>query len=256
MTLDTPTLTLTAIILTLNEEKHLPNCLKSLAWADEIIVFDSFSTDGTLAMAQAAGATVFQRKFDNYAAQRNAALESTAAEWVFFVDADERATPELAAEIQSKLTEPQAGWWVPRHNYIFGTLTKHAGWFPDYQLRLLRRARARYATDRVVHELVNLDGAEGYLQNPLIHLNYETVAEFIRKQTYYARYDAERLQREGTVFRTRQLLTMPLRQFWWRFITLRGWKEGWHGLRLSLLMSHFEFEKYRLLQSLQTSPKD
>ncbi|MBL8046360.1 MAG: hypothetical protein JNL09_07465, partial [Anaerolineales bacterium] len=85
-------------------------------------------------------------------------------------------------------------------------------------LRLLRRAHARYATDRVVHEVVELQGTEGHLHNPLIHLNYETVDEFIRKQTYYARYDAERLQREGTRFRVRQLLTMPLRQFWWRFI--------------------------------------
>lgn len=241
---------LAAIILTLNEEKHLPDCLKSLAWADEIVVFDSFSTDGTLEVARAAGATVLQRKFDNYAAQRNAALASTAAEWVFFVDADERATPELAAETKSKLAEPQAGWWVPRHNYIFGRLTQHAGWFPDYQLRLLRRARAHYAPDRVVHELVELDGTEGHLQSPLIHWNYETVEEFTRKQTYYARYDAERLQREGVKFRTRQLLTMPLRQFWWRFITLHGWRDGWHGLRLSLLMSRFEFEKYRLLEKL------
>lgn len=242
---------LSAIILTLNEEKHLPDCLKSLAWADEVIVFDSFSTDGTLEVARAAGAKVLQRQFDNYAGQRNAALEGTTAEWVFFVDADERATPELATEIQSKLAEPQAGWWVPRHNYIFGRLTQHAGWYPDYQLRLLRRAHARYATDRVVHELVELRGTEGYLQNPLVHLNYETVEEFIRKQTYYARYDAERLQREGVRFRARQLLTMPLRQFWWRFITLRGWKDGWHGLRLSLLMSRFELEKYRFLKGLQ-----
>lgn len=243
---------LSIIVLTLNEEKHLPDCLKSLAWADEIIVFDSFSTDGTVEIARAMGAKISQRKFDNYAGQRNAALESTSAEWVFFVDADERATPELAAEIKSKLAEPQAGWWVPRHNYIFGTLTKHAGWFPDYQLRLLRRAHARYTPDRVVHELVELNGAEGHLQNPLTHLNYETVEEFIRKQTYYARYDAERLQREGHRFRARQLLTMPLRQFWWRFITLHGWKDGWHGLRLSLLMGRFELEKYRLLRNLQT----
>lgn len=243
---------LSAIVLTLNEEKHLPDCLKSLAWADEIIVFDSFSTDGTVEIARAAGARVLQRQFDHYAGQRNAALKSTSAEWVFFVDADERATPELAAEIKCKLAQPQAGWWAPRHNYIFGKLTKYAGWFPDYQLRLLRRAHARYAPDRVVHELVELNGAEGYLQNPLIHLNYETVEEFIRKQTYYARYDADRLQREGIKFRARQLLTMPLRQFWWRFFTLRGWKDGWHGLRLSLLMSRFELEKYRLLKSLQT----
>ena len=97
---------LAAIVLTRNEEKHLPDCLTSLAWAPEVIVFDSFSTDGTLAVARAAGARVEQRQFDNYAGQRQAALGATSAEWVLFVDADERATPELAAEIEAVLGRP------------------------------------------------------------------------------------------------------------------------------------------------------
>ncbi|MDW8326531.1 MAG: glycosyltransferase family 2 protein [Anaerolineales bacterium] len=239
---------LTAIVLTLNEEKHLPDCLASLSWADEVIVFDSFSSDRTVGIARAAGARVVQRRFDDYAGQRNAALQATDAEWVFFVDADERVTPELAAEVRSVLNRAEAGWWVPRHNYIFGVLTRHAGWYPDYQLRLLRRNRARYDPNRPVHELVLLDGRAGYLQQPLIHLNYDTVAEFIAKQTAYARYDAERLRLEGVRARPHHLLTMPMRQFWWRFVTLAGWRDGWHGLRLSALMARFEFEKHRMLQ--------
>lgn len=238
---------LSAIILTRNEERHLPDCLASLAWADDVLVFDSFSTDRTVEIARAAGARVVQRRFDDYAGQRNAALQASDAEWVFFVDADERATPELAAEVRSVLSRAEAGWWTPRHNYIFGVLTRHAGWYPDYQLRLLRRAHARYDPNRPVHELALLDGQAGYLQHPLIHLNYDTVAEFIAKQTAYARYDAERLRLEGVRARPHHLLTMPARQFWWRFVTLAGWRAGWHGLRLSALMARFEFEKYRLL---------
>jgi len=240
---------LTAIVLTRNEEKHLPGCLASLSWADDVVVFDSFSTDRTVEIARAAGARVVQRRFDNYAGQRNAALQATEAEWAFFVDADERATPELALEVRSVLGRAEAGWWTPRHNYIFGVLTLHAGWFPDYQLRLLRRACARYDPNRPVHELVLLNGEAGHLRQPLIHLNYETVAEFIAKQTDYARYDAGRLKLEGVRARPHHLLTMPVRQFWWRFVTLSGWRAGWHGLRLSALMARFEFEKYRMMMA-------
>src|SRR5215213_4298997 len=132
---------LTAVVLTRNEERHLPACLASLAWAPAVVVFDSYSTDGTVAVAQAAGARVVQRVFDNYAGQRQAALAAVESEWVLFVDADERVPPALAAEIQSVLAPtgtpvaPTPAWWIPRHNYIFGTLTLHAGWYPDYQLR-------------------------------------------------------------------------------------------------------------------------
>ena len=240
---------LTAIVLTHNEEKHLPDCLASLRWAPEVIVFDSLSTDSTRDLAEAAGARVIVRPFDSYAGQRDAALQAAASEWVLFVDADERVPPTLAEEVQSVLSRPEPGWWIPRHNYLFGKLTRHAGWYPDYQLRLLRRALARYDPDRPVHELVLLDSPlpAGHLRQPFIHLNYERVGEFIAKQRYYAGYDAERLQREGVRARSRHFLLQPLRQFYWRLVTLGGWRAGLHGLRLSLLMAYFEWEKYRLL---------
>ena len=243
---------LTAVILTYNEEKHLPDCLTSLAWAPEVVVFDSFSTDRTLDIARAAGARVMQRKFDHYAGQRNAALESVQSEWVLFVDADERSTPALAHAIQEVLTGPQAGWWLPRHNYIFGKLTQHAGWYPDYQLRLLRRAQAHYDPGHPVHEIVKLEGEAGYLSTPLVHLNYETVTEFMAKQKDYAAYDAQGLAAAGIRAKTHHLVLQPVRHFYWRWIQLAGWRGGWHGLRLSLLMSYFEFEKYRRLRASQT----
>jgi glycosyltransferase involved in cell wall biosynthesis len=245
----TPSAALTAIVLTRNEERHLPDCLASLRWAPRLIVFDSLSTDATRAVAEAAGARFIQHPFESYAAQRDAALHAASTEWVLFVDADERVPPALAAEIQSVLVRPEAGWWIPRDNYLFGRLTRHAGWYPDYQLRLLRRAHARYDPARPVHELVLLDSPlpAGRLREALVHLNYDRVAEFIAKQKDYARYDAGRLQLEGVRARPHHLALQPLRQFVWRFVTLGGWRDGAHGLRLSLLMAYFEWEKYRQL---------
>ncbi len=244
---------LTAVILTHDEEKHLPACLASVAWAERVLVFDSFSGDRTLELARAAGARTEQRVFDDYAGQRNAALEAADTEWVLFVDADERVTPGLAQEVQAVLSRPEPGWWIPRHNYIFGRLTLHTGWWPDYQLRLLRRRLAHYDPARPVHELVHLDSPlpAGHLAEPFIHLNYETPAEFVAKQRYYAGYDAERLQQEGVRARPHHIVLQPLRQFYWRWITLAGWRDGLHGLRLSLLMAYFELEKYRRLWQRQ-----
>jgi glycosyltransferase involved in cell wall biosynthesis len=244
---------LTAVVLTHDEEAHLPDCLASLAWAPQVLVFDSFSRDRTLEVARAAGARTAQHAFENYGAQRQAALAAVETEWVLFVDADERVTPGLAAEAQSVLDRPEPGWWIPRHNYIFGRLTLHAGWYPDYQLRLFRRALARYDPARPVHELVRLDSPlpPGRLSEPFIHLNYATAAEFIAKQRYYAAYDAAQLHAAGARARPRNFVLQPLRQFYWRLVTLAGWRAGLHGLRLSALMAYCEFEKYRQLRRLE-----
>ncbi|GBL18740.1 uncharacterized glycosyltransferase HI_0653 [Anaerolineaceae bacterium] len=178
---------LTAIVLTLNEAAHLPDCLASLAFADAVLVFDSFSSDRTTEIAGAAGARVVQHAFTDYAAQRNAALDAVQSDWVFFVDADERVPAQLAQEVRSATMQPDvAAWWVPRHNYILGRLTLHAGWFPDYQLRLLRPDCVRYDSSRPVHELALVTGASAQLAQPLIHLNYATIREFVSKQRVYA----------------------------------------------------------------------
>lgn len=247
---------LAGVILTYNEVAHIAACIHSLRWADEVVVFDSFSTDGTVELARQAGARVLQHPFANYAQQRNAALDAVEADWVFFVDADERATPELAAEVRSVLAREENGWWVPRHNYIFGRLTKGAGWYPDYQMRLLRRGAARYDPARPVHELVILEGKAGHLSHPLIHYNYATLAEFMAKQARYIEYEARRFYRQGVRPKPHHYLSQPLRHFYWRFITLRGYRDGLHGLRLSLLMAYYNFEMYRRLGQLWRAPRD
>jgi len=245
---------LTAIVLTLNEEEHLPNCLTSLNWVDELVVFDSFSTDKTCKIAERFGARVIQHKFENYAVQRNAALAAVNSEWIFFIDADERATPELAEEIRHVIDKGvSAGWWVPRHNYIFGRLTLAAGWFPDYQLRLLKRMGAHYDPSRHVHELVQVQGEEAQLANPLIHINYTTIAEFIEKQYRYTKFDAGILYKEGLQPRPQNFILQPIRQFFWRYVHLGGWREGVHGLRLSAMMGYFQIVLYQEIRRLRST---
>jgi glycosyltransferase involved in cell wall biosynthesis len=244
---------LTAIILTHNEAANIQDCIASLRFTDHILVFDSYSTDDTVALAQQAGAQVIQHPFENYASQRNAALKAVTGttEWVLFVDADERVTPESAAEIAEKIRESNyAGWRIPRHNYIFGKLTRGAGWYPDYQTRLLRVGQARYDPARHVHELVILDGPEGTLNQPLIHYNYRDVAHFARKQRQYAAYDARILFEQGIRPKPQNYVLQPWRQFWWRLVTLKGYRDGLHGLWLSVLLAWYEFGKYLLLRRL------
>ena len=239
----------TAVILTLNEADHITDCIASLDWADHIVVYDSFSQDETMALAEKAGATTLQNRFENYAQQRNSALDAIQTDWVFFVDADERSTPELATEIRQVIVErPEMGWHVPRHNYIFGKLTLGAGWYPDYQARLFKHGRVRY--ERPVHELAVVDGEIGHLGNPLIHYNYRDVAHFHATQQSYTSYDAGILKQDGVRPKPQNYILQPWRQFWWRYVTLNGYRDGLHGLRLSLYMGYYEWIKYRKLARL------
>jgi glycosyltransferase involved in cell wall biosynthesis len=242
--------TLAAIVPTLNEEDNILDCLATLSWAERRVVFDCFSTDRTVELARQAGALVIQHPFENYAQFHNAAMEQVEAEWILFVDADERVTPELAAEIQAVIAErrEEVLWWVSRHNYIFGRLTLGAGWYPDYQSRLLRRERTRW--ERPVHEIAVADGPAGYLKSHLIHYNYDTLADFVQRQNKYVRYDAGILYQQGAHPRFYTPYSQAVRHFLWRFVTLRGLRDGLHGLRLSLLMAYYEAAKYRQLARL------
>ena len=236
---------LVGVILTKNEAAHIADCVATLITSvDAVVVWDSLSTDATCELARSAGAQVRQRPFDNYAAQRQAALDGLDAEWVFFVDADERATPALAAEIRSRLaadaghTPPIDGYWVPRRNFIAGRETRGGGFWPDYQLRLLRRARSTYAP-RAVHEIVTVTGDTANLTQPLIHYNYRDWAHFHAKQPFYARFEAATLAARGIHPRPHNFVLQPLREFRRRYVTLGGWRDGGHGLRLAFWLAWY-----------------
>ncbi|MEZ4866184.1 MAG: glycosyltransferase family 2 protein [Caldilineaceae bacterium] len=242
--------TLVAVILTKNEAIHIAACVRSIQpWVDTVIVWDSGSEDGTCAAAQAAGALVVQRPFDNFAAQRQAALNSVAAEWILFVDADERVTPALGEEVQQVVQQASvSGYWIPRRNFIVGHEMRAGGFAPDYQLRLLKRAVVHYHREREVHETVDVGGAEGWLAAPLIHYNYATWAQFHQKQRFYAAYETRILAARGIKPRLHNFVLQPLREFRRRYITLAGWRDGVQGLHLALLLAwYYGFMPYWLL---------
>ena len=242
-----------AIVLTFNEARHISECLDSLRWADDRVVVDSISTDDTQALASAAGAAVVANPFENYAQQRNFALAHAGAmlppaDYVFFLDADERCSPELAAELREVATDPSHDVWaVPRHNYLFGKLTLGAGWYPDFQARFFRVGAADFDPVREVHEVARFKGEMGRLRAPLTHFNYEDVAQFHTKQKRYSEYDAGILFKQGVRPRPWTYFMQPLREFWRRFVTLKGWRDGLHGLHLSALMAWYRFDQTRRL---------
>jgi glycosyltransferase involved in cell wall biosynthesis len=246
---------LSVIVLTRNEEKHIRDCLASVCdFADELLVLDDGSTDRTLDIAREMGARIEQRELDNFPAQRNVAIELARGEWIFFIDADERATPAVGREIQSlisNLQSPIVGFWIPRRNIIFGKEIRYTGWSPDYQPRVLRKGKARFDPARAVHELVLWDGEVGYLREPLIHYNYATLAQFREKQIKYTRYEAQVWYAEGKRARWRGLIGQPLREFSRRFISLQGWRDGGHGLLLSALMAYYAGVRWQMLREMQ-----
>lgn len=247
---------ITAIILTYNEEKHIAACLQSVAWADEKMVFDSLSTDRTQQLARDADAKVITHAFQNFAQQRNAALECCDTEWVFFIDADERCTDQLALEIQKVVVQQEHHVWsVPRDNYLFGRLTRGAGWYPDYQARLFHVGFASFDPAREVHEVAVFDGTMGYLSATLTHFNYETVNQFHVKQRKYAELEAGILFKQDVRPKARNYIVQPLREFNRRFIKLRGYRDGLHGLRLSALLAYYNFDMYRRLARLWKARK-
>ena len=248
---------LAAVVLTKDEEGHIGDCLDSLTWADERVVFDALSNDGTVEIAQAKGARVMSHAFTNFAAQRNAALEAVEATWILFVDADERVTPALADEVRQVIgfsgEQARTGWWIPRHNYMVGHRMRGGGWYPDHQLRLLRRGKARYDPAHPVHEIVILDGEAGTLQNVFVHYNYDTVTQFRHKMGRYTGFEAEILFQQGIRPRPWTFFSMPLREFWRRFVQLQGYRDHVYGLLFCGLMSWYTFLTYRRLRELHAS---
>jgi glycosyltransferase involved in cell wall biosynthesis len=248
---------LSVVVLTLNEARHIAHCLASAKpFADELIVFDSYSEDATCEIAGNVGARIVQRRFDNYPSQRNAALETANCDWVFFLDADERASSEVGIEVRHAVAESNSKdtstvlFWVPRKNYIFGEWIRHAGWAPDYQPRLMRKGMVRFDTSRLVHELPLVTGKEGFLVEPLVHYNYTSLTQFRMKQEAYTRFEAQMLLEQGTRARRRSYVGQPLREFLRRFLMLEGYRDGLHGLVLCVLMAYYALVRQQELARL------
>ena len=169
---------ISAIIITHNEEANIEECLTSVAWADEIVVVDAMSTDRTFEIASGFTDRVLCEPWEGYATARRHAIAAAESEWILSIDADERVTPELRAEIEACLTAPESdGYMIPRKAFFLGRWIKHCGWYPGYVIRLFRKDRAR-VTEKLVHEGIRVDGKVGTLENHILHYTYRTVEAY------------------------------------------------------------------------------
>jgi glycosyltransferase involved in cell wall biosynthesis len=194
------------LIPTKNEERNLPDCLASVGWADDIIVFDSHSSDATARIAEESGARVVAREFDNFAAHKNWALENLDFRhgWILLLDADERVTPELADEIATVITsnDGPVGYYTARQTMFAGKWLRHGGVWPDYNLRLLKRGHGRFE-DRLVHEHMLLDGTAGYLKGHLLHDDDKGIERFFERHNIYTTLEAVEIVRARNLVRNR-----------------------------------------------------
>ncbi len=239
-------------IITRDEAANIEACIASVAWANDVLVVDSGSTDDTVSRARAAGARVIVRDWPGYAAQKNFAAGEAAHDWILSVDADERVTPALASEIQARLAAgPDAcGYRVPRVTWHLGRWIRTTDWYPDYQLRLYDRRRARWAPCRV-HESVEADGPVGRLREDLQHYAYRDIAHHHQTMDRYTTLAAAQMFDEGRRANLLDLTVHPSAAFVRNFLLRRGIADGVPGLIVSSMNAYYVFLKFAKLWTLQ-----
>jgi glycosyltransferase involved in cell wall biosynthesis len=235
---------LSAIVITKNEAAKIEACLDSLAFCDERIVVDSGSSDATVALATAKGARIETHAWQGFGAQKNFALSLASGDWVLSLDADERVSPELAAQITEAIAAGLAdGYEMPRLSSFCGRPMRHSGWYPDHVLRLFRRGRARFSDD-LVHERVVCEGAVRRLSEPLIHHPVERLEDALSRMDRYSTAGADMIVESG---RRVSFMTGILRGFWSfvRTYFLRlGFLDGREGFLLAVANAEGTYYRY------------
>ena len=247
--MDTTTVPLSVIILTKNEAGRITDCIRSAAWADEVLVVDDESTDETCALAASLGARVLKRKMDIEGRHRNWAHAQAKHEWVLSLDADERVTPELAQEIRSVVCDHAAyeTYAIPRRNYIGQRWMRHGGWYPSAQLKLFKKGVFRWE-EATVHPRAISDRPCGTLAHDLLHLSYRDCADFQRKLDRQTTLEAEKWVTDRRTVRLGKALWRTVDRFLRSYVMKQGFLDGRLGWFAAVMAGKYQwvsYQKYR-----------
>jgi len=238
---------LSVVVITYNEEKNIERCLRSVSWADEIIVVDSFSTDRTLEMAKKFTTRIIQHEYDGDIPQRERGFALAKGDWLFYIDADEEVSEELKEEILATLksTDAKKGYDVPRKVSALGKWIYHGGWFPDYTFRLFRRDKY-VAQPAEVHGGFTVQGEKGRLKGFLMHYTYASIEQYLEKMNSYTSLQVSGKLKEnpGIAVGWTKLIFSPLSHFLRKFISQKGYKDGFPGFLLAALGSIYTLALY------------
>ena len=242
---------LSVTVITRNEALDIGEALMSVAWADELIVVDSESGDDTVAVARQHTDRVIVREWPGYVAQKNYAASIASHDWILSLDADERVTPELAAEIRSTLARPspERGYRMPRVTRHLGRWIRTTDWYPDYQLRLYDR-RAGEWTGRYVHEAMSVQGPVGQLRGELQHFAYRDIADHLETIDRYTTYAARQMQESGRHAGLLDLAVHPPLAFLRNYLLKGGIRDGAPGLVISAMNGYYVLLKFAKLWEL------
>lgn len=247
---------LSVTIITKDEEADIGAAIDSVAWADEILVVDSRSTDRTVDVARAANAhvIVIVRDWPGYIEQKNFAASQASNDWILSLDADERVTSQLAQELQRILQHPTcAAYQLPRLTWHLGTWIRGTDWYPDYQLRLYDRRAARW-TGQYVHEAVSVNGPVGRLAGDLLHFAYRDIADHLETIDRYTTLAARQMHESGRRTGVLQLMAHGPLAFLRNYVAKGGFRLGTAGLIVSTMNAYYVFLKFAKLWQLQSSP--
>lgn len=246
----------TLVVIAKDEARNIADCLGSAPRCGRRVVVDSGSRDGTVDLATGLGAEVVHHPWPGYSEQYNFAFDLVRSPWTLLLDADERLSPELEAEIAVCLnTGAVQAWDAPRANYFCGQWMRHGGWYPDYQTRLFQTGCARYEL-RAVHSRIIVDGTRASLRQPILHYSYDAVADWVRKINGYTTLevrnkdlDFEDVRQEWAGYdltmRLKYLLRRapgrPVLRFVWMYLLRQGFRDGRRGFVLAVLSAFYEY---------------
>lgn len=246
-----------AVIIVYNEEANIRRCLRTVQWANEIVVVDSYSKDRTVEIAREFTDKIYQKEYQGHIDKKRFAVSMASHDWVFSIDADERVTPRLRKEILDVLKRGSGdavGYDIPRITRYLGKWIRHGEWYPDRVTRLFRRSRMHYEGTEP-HDRVVLHGPLGHLKGLLLHYNYRDFAHQIQTVQSYSDIAARALFAQGSHAGFNNLVLRPLFRFFKCYILKKGFLDGWPGFIIAATSAYYVLAKYAKLYELEISVK-